>query len=208
MKTKYISDTALIAAAMAVSLFITGIISAADSEKRLEENLVRLHILADSDSEEDQRLKLLVRDAVLESSEELFEPYQTSAQAEMSLSQKLDRIKEIADDTLAANGSPDTVTCELTEMPFDRREYNSFAVPAGTYTALRITIGSGEGHNWWCVMYPPLCVPCAGADMTDEEIIEKYGRELSEEELLLMSEEADYEARLYIAELIEKLFES
>ncbi len=205
MKKRYISDTALIAAAMAFSLFATGIYSAAETEKSLENSLVRLHILADSDSEEDQRLKLLVRDAILASSEELFEPYSTSEEAELALSEQLDRIKEIADNTLAANGSEDTVTCELREMTFDRRIYNDFAVPAGNYTALRVTIGSGEGHNWWCVMYPPLCVPCAGAALTDEEIMEKYGGELTEEDILMLSEEADYEARLYIAELFEKL---
>lgn len=208
MKKRYISETAHIAAAMALSLFVTGIFSAAQTEKNLEKSLVRLHILADSDSEEDQRLKLLVRDAILASSEELFEPYSTSDEAIDSLSGQLDRIKEIADNTLAANGSDDTVTCELREMSFDRRIYNDFAVPAGNYTALRVTIGSGEGHNWWCVMYPPLCVPCAGVSLTDEEIMEKYGGELTEEDILMLSEESDYEARLYIAELIEKLFDN
>ena len=207
MKKSYISETALIAAAMAFSLFVTGVFSAVQTEKSLEKNLVRLHILADSDSEEDQRLKLMVRDAILASSDELFVPYSTSEEARIALSGQLDRIKEIADNTLAENGSDDTVTCELREMSFDRRIYKDFAVPAGNYTALRVTIGSGEGHNWWCVMYPPLCVPCAGAALTDEEIMEKYGGELSEEDILMLTEEADYEARLYIVELIEKLLD-
>lgn len=207
MEQKYISQTALIAAAMAFSLLVTGIFSAVQTEKDLESSLVRLHILADSDSEEDQRLKLLVRDAVLGSSDELFKPYSSSEEATAALSEQLDKIKQIADDTLAANGSEDTVSCEICEMTFDRRIYNDFAVPAGNYTALRIKIGSGEGHNWWCVMYPPLCVPCAGAALTDEEIMEKYGGELSEEDIMMLTEESDYEARLYIAELFEKLFE-
>ena len=131
----------------------------------------------------------------------------SSEEATAALSEQLDKIKQIADDTLAANGSEDTVSCEICEMTFDRRIYNDFAVPAGNYTALRIKIGSGEGHNWWCVMYPPLCVPCAGATLTDEEIMEKYGGELSEEDIMMLTEESDYEARLYIAELFEKIFE-
>lgn len=204
---KYIlSDTALIAAAMAFSLAASGVISAFAAEKHVESSLVRLHILADSDSAEDQALKIKVRDALLEASDELFEPYSTAEEAERSLSAQMDKIKQIADDTLAANGSRDTVTCELAEIPFDTRVYDNFTVLAGNYTALRVKIGSGEGKNWWCVMYPPLCVPCAGVQMTDEEIMEKYGGELSEEDIMLLTETEDYEARLYIAELIERLF--
>ena len=96
-------------------------------------------------------------------------PYSSSEEATAALSEQLDKIKQIADDTLAANGSEDTVSCEICEMTFDRRIYNDFAVPAGNYTALRIKIGSGEGHNWWCVMYPPLCLPGA------ENALQKYG---------------------------------
>lgn len=202
-----ISTTTLIAAAMAFSLAASGIITAVSAEKHIENSLVRLHILADSDSPEDQELKIKVRDALLAASDELFEPYSTKKEAEQSLSEKMDRIKEIANCTLAENGSSDTVTCELTQMPFDTRYYDDYTVPAGNYTALRIKIGSGKGKNWWCVMYPPLCVPCASAKMTDEEILEKYGRELSDEDIRLLTESENYEARLYIAEVIEKLLD-
>lgn len=173
MKKNYIaSDSAVIAAIMAISLLISGIFTAVSSEKHIEESLVRLHILANSDSELDQQLKLRVRDAVLASSDELFEPYSSSEEAEEALSGQLDKIKAIADSTLAENGCDDRTVCEITSMDIDRREYGEYTVPAGRYTALRITIGEGKGHNWWCVMYPPLCVPCAGVDMTDEEIME------------------------------------
>lgn len=206
-KHSYIlSDSLVIAGIMAVSLLVSGIFTAVSAEKHIEKSLVRLHILANSDSELDQQLKLKVRDAVLESSEELFAPYSSSAEAEEQLASSLDRIKEIADQTLAENGSSDTAVCEITQMNIDRREYGEYTVPAGEYTALRITIGSGEGHNWWCVMYPPLCVPCAGVDMTDEEIIEKYGGELTDEDIILLTEEG-YKPRLYIAELISKFME-
>ena len=78
--------------------------------------------------------------------------------------------------------------------------------PAGEYEALKVNLGKSAGKNWWCVMYPPLCVPCAGVDMTDEEIMEKYGGELTDEDIELLTEEG-YKPRLYIAELIGGLLE-
>ncbi len=202
---KKLNGSSLIAAVMAISIASSGLLSFIGSRKHLENSLIRLHILAASDSEIDQQLKLKVRDAVLASSDELFLPYSTSEQAKSDLSDKLDKIKEIADETLANAGSSDTVRCEITDMVIDRRSYGDMTVPAGSYTALRITIGSGEGKNWWCVMYPPLCVPCAAADMTEEEILEKYGGELTDEDILMLTESGEYKPRLYIAELIEKL---
>ncbi|MCM1523446.1 MAG: stage II sporulation protein R [Ruminococcus sp.] len=208
MKKGYIlSDSALIAIAMTASLALSGIFTALTAKEHLEQSVVRLHILAESDSEEDQTLKLKVRDAVLAASEELFAPYSTAEEAERSLKAQMDRIKEISETALRENGCGSKVVCEMTEMPFDDRVYGGYTVPAGTYTALRITIGGGSGKNWWCVMYPPLCIPCAGADMTDEEIIEKYGGELTADDMLILTENEDVQARLYIADLIKKLIE-
>lgn len=200
---KQLSQTALISLAMVFALLLSGIITAAQTRRHVEDSLVRLHILADSDSEEDQALKLMVRDALLQHSDELFAPYQSHDEAVISLEKNMDRIKEIADDTLAANGSTDTVSCEIEHIQFDTRVYDGFTVPEGDYTALRIKIGSGEGHNWWCVMYPPLCVPCAGG--IDEEIIEKYGTELTDEDIILLTECGDFEIRLYFVDKIKEL---
>lgn len=205
---KYIqTSSGFIAAIMAMSLALSGLFTVISTEREIEKDLVRLHILASSDSEYDQQMKIMVRDELLSHSDEIFEPYSTAEQAKASLENQLDRIKEIADKALAENGSTDTVSCQLETVTFDKRIYDNFTVPAGEYTALRIKIGSGSGKNWWCVMYPPLCVPCAGVDMTDEEIIEKYGTDLSDEEIALMMNTEEYEARLYIVELIEKLLD-
>ncbi len=198
-----LSRTAVIAAVMAFSLCMSAVISAAGTRNHIRESLVRLHILADSDSEYDQQLKLKVRDAILASSDEIFEPYSKKAQAESSLAQQLPRIKEIAEQTLRENGCTYPVSCELTQMEFDTRYYERYTVPDGEYTALRITIGSGSGKNWWCVMYPPLCVPCAAAE--GEDILKKYGTELTDEDIAMLTESGDYEVRFYIAEVIEKL---
>ena len=183
MKKNYIaSDSAVIAAIMAISLLISGIFTAVSSEKHIEESLVRLHILANSDSELAQQLKLRVRDAVLASSDELFEPYSSSEEAEEALSGQLDKIKAIADSTLAENGCDDRTVCEITSMDIDRREYGEYTVPAGRYTALRITIGEGKGHNWWCVMYPTLCFVDSTYQIVPGESKEKLKKCLTEEE--------------------------
>ena len=208
MKRKYIpSQSAAIAAAMAFSMFICGIISAADTEKHIEESLVRLHILANSDSEYDQQLKIKVRDAVLAHSDEIFAPYSSSDEAIASLQNSMNKITEIADLTLKENGSSLKASCRLEKIAFDDRVYSNMTVPAGEYTALRVEIGSGEGKNWWCVMYPPLCVPCAAMDMTEEEIMEVYGSELTEEDIRLLTQPEEYHAKLYIVEVIKKLID-
>lgn len=200
---KRMNETAVIAAVMAISLAVSALFSAADAKSHVQESVIRLHILADSDDEEDQALKLKVRDGILARSEELFDPYSTAEQAAAQLEEKMDDIKAAADEILIENGSECRTTCELEVIPFDERNYGSFIVPEGNYTALRIKIGSGEGHNWWCVMYPPLCVPCA--ELTDEEIMEKYGGELTDDDIRLLTEKEDFTVRLYIVELIKKL---
>lgn len=204
---KYIpSETAATAIAMAAALFFSGVISAAQCRQELCEDMVRLHILAASDSEYDQNMKLAVRDGILAASPDIFAPYSTADEARQSLTEHCSDIEKIAEEILHENGCDKPVTCSLEITEFDEREYGSYTVPAGEYTALRVVIGEGEGHNWWCVMYPPLCVPCACAGMTDEEIMEQYGGELSDEEISLITYGGEFKARLYIADLIGELF--
>ena len=207
MKKNYLaSDSAVIAAIMAISLLISGIFTAVSSEKHIEESLVRLHILANSDSELDQQLKLRVRDAVLASSDELFEPYSSSEEAEEALSGQLDKIKAIADSTLAENGCDDRTVCEITSMDIDRREYGEYTVPAGRYTALRITIGEGKGHNWWCVMYPTLCFVDSTYQIVPGESKEKLKKCLTEEEYnSLLDGENDIETSSLFIEWIRNI---
>lgn len=127
------------------------------SQQVLADKVVRLHILANSDSEEDQVLKLQVRDAVLERAEEILERAHDRSAAEEDLREALPELREIALETVAAQGYDYDVTAELTDAAFPTREYDGFTLPAGEYLALRLVIGAGEGHNWWCVVFPPLC---------------------------------------------------
>lgn len=130
----------------------------------LRENVLRMHILANSDSDEDQALKLKVRDALLEHSSEIFADCDDVTQAEAQALQSLETIQEIAQNVVTENGYDYPVSAELTNMWFDDRTYGDLVMPNGYYDAIRITIGSAEGHNWWCVMYPAMCISAVSED--------------------------------------------
>ena len=130
----------------------------------LHSDVLRLHILANSDSEEDQELKLLVRDELLRCSEELFHGCETLDEMKARAIEERETIRLLAQHILEENGCHDEVTVQLVQMDFDERQYEEITMPAGAYDALRILIGKGEGHNWWCVMYPPLCLPAASEE--------------------------------------------
>lgn len=171
----------------------------ADFAHRLENlrsNVLRLHILADSDSIEDQEVKLLVRDALLAQSERLFAGCETLDEMKARAWEERETIRLIAQQTLEDYGSTDTVTVQLAEMEFDTRVYDEITMPGGEYAALRILIGSGEGHNWWCVMYPPLCLPAVTADAYFDAETEE-----------LLTEPEQYEIKFKCAELWEKWHE-
>lgn len=133
---------------------------------------LRLHIIANSDSDADQALKLKVRDRVLEATGELFADVSGKTEALSAAEYSADDIKAITEEVIAEEGFDYSVQVDVTQMWFETRKYENFALPAGDYDAVRIIIGDGEGKNWWCVMYPSLCVPGA------EENIEKYGENI------------------------------
>lgn len=127
------------------------------SQRNLASRVIRLHILANSDSREDQTLKLKVRDAILDRAEETLKHSDNRADAEKKLQGELPEIQSIAEKKIASEGYHYKVRTELRDTVFPTREYDGFTLPAGNYLALRVLIGSGKGHNWWCVVFPPLC---------------------------------------------------
>jgi len=127
----------------------------------VRENVVRLHILANSDSAEDQELKLKVRDAVLAASADWQEVAATPDEALALAEERLPQLQAVAEATVAAEGYDYPVKAEVCRMYFTTRQYDTVTLPAGQYDAVRLSIGAGEGQNWWCVMYPPLCVGAA-----------------------------------------------
>ena len=130
---------------------------------------LRLHIIANSDSDFDQELKLKVRDRILEATGELFAEVSGKTEAVAAAEYSSDDIKKIAEAVIKEEGYDYSVQVEVTEMWFETRSYDGFTLPAGDYDTVRIIIGAGEGKNWWCVMYPALCIPGA------EQNIEQYG---------------------------------
>lgn len=150
--------------------FLTSMINRtviAGTEVRSE--TLRLHIIANSDSDFDQALKLKIRDRILEATGELFAEISGKTEAVAAAKYSSDDIKNIAEAVIKEEGYDYPVQVEVTEMWFETRSYEGFTLPAGDYDTVRIIIGAGEGKNWWCVMYPALCIPGA------EECIEQYG---------------------------------
>ena len=125
----------------------------------LNDELIRFHVVADSDDPEDQQVKLLVRDAVVESLSEDLIRLADVEQAKAYLQENLPKIQQIANQTLAAAGVEEEAVVSLCREAFQTRVYDTFTLPAGVYESLRIVIGEGEGHNWWCVVFPTLCLP-------------------------------------------------
>lgn len=159
---------------LVLAIFTTSITGFAQQCSAVRGATVRLHILANSDSERDQALKLQVRDAVLDSVEDTLARAATREEALALAEQSLPSVERTARETLRANGCTDDVRAEIVNMYFATRKYdNGVVMPAGRYDAVRILIGEGAGRNWWCVMFPPLCLPAAEPDKAADESAEQ-----------------------------------
>lgn len=143
---------------LAFGLTLTAGVWASASEAALAGQVLRLHVIANSDSEADQARKLLVRDAVLSRASQLLDGADDRQSAEAALAPHLDELAQAGADALARTGNHDPVAVTLADQWFPTKEYDGFSLPAGQYRALRVTIGAGEGRNWWCVVFPPLCL--------------------------------------------------
>lgn len=158
----------------------------------------RLHILANSDSESDQSLKLKVRDKVLEYTQELFNTSDSKESAKNAVKDNLQSIADVAYKEILDNGYDYKVRAELKNMYFTTRYYDDYTLPSGMYDALRITIGNGKGHNWWCVMYPSICV----SSSQEQDIRAK--KVFNDEEYAVVKNE-QYQYKFKIVEIFEKL---
>ena len=130
-------------------------------QQELADSMIRFHVIANSDTEEDQALKLAVRDRVLEEAEGLYPEGATLEQAQAALEGHLNTLAASGRAVVEEQGYDYPVSARLEDCWFPTKEYEDFALPAGNYTALRVTIGEGKGQNWWCVAFPPLCLGAA-----------------------------------------------
>lgn len=205
--------TAVLALGLVSAIALSNIASFARDGAELEKlrsGVLRLHILANSDSEKDQQLKLMVRDAILENSDELFGNCKDKESAEKTAEKKLEQIERIAEQTLKEQGCDAKVEASVGETYFDSRTYGDITMPEGEYTALRVEIGDAEGRNWWCVMYPPLCLPPAceieetECVATDSEAEETFFDEKQQE---ILHNPKKYNVRFAIWDKLKELFE-
>ena len=168
-----------------------------ETSERISEDVFRLHILANSDAEYDQQLKLKVRDAVLEKGQELFLNCSSLDEIISTCKENIDLFSNTAEQCIADNGYDYGVNVYVDKEWFNTREYEEITLPSGIYNALKIEIGEADGHNWWCVMFPAICLSA----VSDSEINEI----LDEEEVDLINSNQKYEIRFKIVEIYEKI---
>ena len=181
------------------SIWISSCFSFQIGCRELRQDMLRLHILAQSDSPEDQRLKLLVRDRILAESAGWAGSGTEKQEMMEYIGKNILKVELLAEEALAAEGCFLPVKAELTHSFFDTRVYGERMVPAGWYDALQITIGAGEGRNWWCVLYPPLCLPAAEGEAV-------LAADFTEEEKAVLSSPPRYQIRFLTVELAEKFW--
>ena len=166
----------------------------------IPDRVLRLHILANSDSVEDQALKLKVRDRIVTESAGLFDQVTDRESARAVVEKNMDALREAAQDEVYRQGYSYPVSMELTHMYFTTRVYGETALPAGYYEALRVTIGAGAGHNWWCVIFPAMCLPVAEESQELDGVLNEEQMEIVEE-----GESAQYEIKFKALEWYEQI---
>lgn len=196
MKKIHIAEIS-VAIALIISI-ITSIVGFGAECENIRQDVVRLHILANSDSDKDQQVKLAVRDALLNSGKNLFKGVVNVNNAEICLNSQKDELIRIANNVLTENGFEYTAQIYLTEEYFTTRVYEDFTLPAGEYLALKVILGEGEGHNWWCVMFPPLCLPAASEKTDIDAFFGETGAEI-------IQSGAKYEMKFKVIEIFESL---
>lgn len=191
---------------MTAAIFAQGVCAQAQTRERITDDVFRLHIIANSDSDEDQKLKLKVRDAVLEAGAEIFDGSTSAAQAAQLAEENMELLVSAAEKAVLDNGYAYDVCAEVGEVYFDERAYGSAVLPEGEYTALCVRIGKAQGKNWWCVMFPPLCLP---AVTNTDEVLAQAGSDgvLTSSELDMIKDPESYQVRFYFADRLKELAE-
>lgn len=186
--------------ALALGLVFAVLLSFADfnaSCDNIRDSVLRIHIIANSDSTEDQQCKMLVRDAVCESAATLLKDCETLEEAEKVVQDSMGTLQSVAEQTVRERGFSYPVSVSLKPTRFNTREYEDFTLPAGEYQALCITLGEGDGQNWWCVMFPSVCVGAASKDSMEDV--------LNEEETDIVTQKQKFEVRFKIVEIFEEI---
>ena len=180
---------------LVLAAVITSTASFSDVCGQIRSTTLRLHIRAASDSAADQADKLAVRDAVVQAAGELFQDARSLRTAKQIAESDLEQLQQTAQDVLEQRGSPYTAKTYLTRMYFATTHYDGFTMPAGQYDALRVDIGPATGKNWWCVLFPPLCLPAAEPEIQNTPYTEAQQAVMQN----------GYEIRFAVVELFQRL---
>lgn len=195
MKLKHIEIALFAAFILAVTV---SMMNFENDCKGIRNDVLRLHVIANSDDISDQQLKLKVRDAVLEKGRDIFGQSDNKQAAETKAKIGISVLEETAKNIILQNGYNYDVKVEIGKSRFPTKTYENITLPAGEYDAVRVIIGKGEGKNWWCVMFPPLCLPAAEGDKKIDDV-------LNEDQLKLVQSNPKYEIRFWVVEKIEEL---
>ena len=177
-------------------------------EEKIYDTVVRLHVLANSDSEADQALKLKVRDRVVELVSPAVEGCKTQTEAIAAIGGIMDSLEGAAEEVVAEEGYDYDVSILMGEEYYPTRTYESCAFPEGEYVSLRVCIGDADGQNWWCCLFPPLCLSAASdeADEDNEEAFISVGLTGDQYKVITESDKPKYRVRFKILETIQKMF--
>jgi len=186
------------AAGLLIFIFIN-IFSFGERCAEIRSGVLRLHVIANSDAEADQEMKLAVRDALLETGADIFKNSLSAEEAAGKIAKQRGALESAARAAADAYERGYDVKIILTEEYFGTRSYENFTLPAGKYRAVKAIIGAGEGQNWWCVMFPPLCLPAAEGGEADMNAV------FTGDELRLIESSPKYELRFKIVEIYEKI---
>ena len=195
-----------VAILIVLSLWLLSYTYAEDVNAGLSENLVRLHVIANSDSKSDQALKLKVRDAIIEYMKDKLSASQDIDQTKKIINENLLNIENISKDVIKKNNSDYSVKASLGNYNFPTKTYGDIALPAGEYQALRVVIGEGTGANWWCVLFPPLCFIDATHGTIPDSVKKGLKTSLSAEEYKLITtsdEEIPVKIKFKLVEFLE-----
>lgn len=169
-------------------------------QRQLAEKVIRFHVLANSDEKADQELKLSVRDAIGSFMQKNMGNMESKEACEGFIAEKMPEIEQVAEAVIEEAGYSYSVQAELTECEFPVKNYGNYTFPAGTYDALKVTIGEGEGQNWWCVMYPNMCFENSMYEVVDEKSEEALRKVLDEEEYQAVLNSGNYQIRFRLLE--------
>ncbi|MBO7310480.1 MAG: stage II sporulation protein R [Clostridia bacterium] len=172
-------------------------------EAEIYDNVLRLHVVANSDSEEDQALKLNVRDKIIELSNTLCVDCKSIDDAKKIISQNINSFLLCAEEEVARQGYDYSIEIRLSEENYPTKTYASLCFPSGKYLSLQVLIGEARGQNWWCVLFPPLCIDAATVTNNEDAFI-SVGLTTEQYKIITESEQTKYQARFKILEVIEK----